>query len=834
MKKDSNVKPVNYKIDFEIDLKPLRFSGKESIVLHVAKPTNRIVLNAADLKITGATLTSDGTTLKPRVRLDKKSEELTLRLPKKIAAGDATIVVEFEGVLSDGLAGLYRSRYIDKGKTKYIATTQFEPADARRAFPCFDEPAMKATFDVSVTIANGLKAISNMPVSLEESVGKSKKRVSFERTPKMPTYLFYLGVGEFEFLEDSFEGVTIRVATTPGKSHQGAYAVDVTKKILDYYNKYFGVAYPLPKLDLIAVPDFAIGAMENWGAITFRETAILYDPKTSSKETQQTIAEIVAHELAHQWFGNLVTMKWWNDLWLNESFATWISFKTVAHLYPRWDMWNQFISMETVGALGLDSLKTSHPIEVRVKRPHELIEIFDAISYNKGASVLRMLEAYIGEDAFRKGLQTYIAKHAYANATTEDLWSALESSSTGTVKKMMDTWTKQTGYPFVSVEKEGSTIILEQKRFLLEQARDETLWYVPVRLELYKGKFLDVVLNEKKKWIAPNDEIVYMKANAGQTGFYRVRYTDALLEELKRRIADKRLGSLDRWGVQNDLYALARACDVPFEKYLEFIEAYADEDDYLVAEDVADNLYRVYVLSSGDLRAHVQERALAFYRKQFERLGWDAREGEKENDAFLRSTIITYLGVLGDADVLREAHKRFQKFTRTGALNPDLRRTVYLLEAWQGDARTYATLVSLYKKEQSPEEKKRFLLALAGSQDEALLKKTLEFSLSSAVRTQDMPAPAIVMATNPIGWALVWPWIKENWTMLRKRCGKGGNVKLIERLVETTSVLATLDAERDVRAFFNKNRTPGTEKAVAQSLERIRVNHRFLEKNGGL
>ncbi|MBI3254410.1 MAG: M1 family peptidase, partial [Nitrosarchaeum sp.] len=409
-------------------------------------------LHCAELKIKSCYVRYNGISEKAITKLDAKKEELTIIIKNKIE-GTAFVEIAFAGELNDRLLGFYRSQYKQNGKTKYLATSQFEAADARRAFPCWDEPQAKATFDISIIAENKFTAISNMPIASKKKI-KNKTIYKFAKTPIMSTYLVYLAVGEFEYLTGKIGKTQVRVITTKGNKSKGKYSLDLGKKLLLSYEKYFGIKYPLPKLDLIAIPDFASGAMENWGAITFRETILLYDPKTSSTRTKQYIAEVISHEIAHQWFGNLVTMKWWNDLWLNESFATFMATKFVDKFYPEWDLWNQFVEDAMNAAMGLDSLKNTHPIDVKVNSTSEIREIFDAISYDKGGCVLRMLEHYVGESNFQKGLKRYLADFKYKNAEGRDLWDAIGKISKMPVRVMVLTWLKQPGFPVVEIEKQ--------------------------------------------------------------------------------------------------------------------------------------------------------------------------------------------------------------------------------------------------------------------------------------------------------------------------------------------------------------------------------------------
>ncbi len=489
----ASIVPVNYELRFEPLFHNFTFNSTEIITLNLPKPTNSIMLDSAELTIKKCHVVQGTKTISAKPFLNAKNERLTIKLAKKIK-GKAKLCIEFTGILNDRLLGFYKSQYKDKkGKTKYLATTQFEAADARRAFPCWDEPAVKATFDVSLLVDKHLGAISNMPVISKKTVG-TKILYKFGRTPIMSTYLLYLGVGEFEYLYGKFK---IRIVTTKGNKNKGKLSLDFTKKFLGEYEKYFGIKYPLPKLDMIAIPDFAAGAMENWGAITFREAILLYDPKTSSTRTKQYIAEVISHEIAHQWFGNLVTMKWWNDLWLNESFATFMATKIVDKFYPEWDLWDQFLDDAMLDAMSLDALKNSHPINVDVKHPAQIREIFDAISYDKGGSILRMLENYVGIENFRKGLKHYLTKHRYSNAEGRDLWDLIGKVARKPVSSMMKKWVDQVGYPVVDVKRDNSKISLTQRRFLSDGSRSsKNRWEIPIAIE--EGNHESLVLMKSR------------------------------------------------------------------------------------------------------------------------------------------------------------------------------------------------------------------------------------------------------------------------------------------------------------------------------------------------
>ncbi len=826
-----NVVPVNYKIDFDVDMEALSFSGHEAVEIEIKKPCGSFILNTSELKIKKCSVNSKSV----RFLINEEKEELTIKFNKK-TSGNVILEVEFGAPLQGGLAGFYKSSYNTKEGKKYLATTQFEPADARRAFPCFDEPAMKSTFDISITTGKSLKAISNMPVKKEDDAGSKKKTVFFT-TPKMSTYLVYLGVGDFEFLTDKSKGVEIRFVAVNGKSNHGKFALECAKKILAYYNKYFGIEYPLSKIDLIALPDFASGAMENWGAITFREVELFFDPKINSAARKQRIVEIIAHELAHQWFGNLVTMKWWNNLWLNESFATWMSFKATDELFPEWRIWEQFAGSTTTGAFYLDALKSSHPIEVNVEKPHELNEIFDSISYNKGASLIRMIENYLGKDVFRQGVAKYIEDNKYSNAETNDLWDALSHASKIDVKKIMNSWVKITGYPVLYVKKEGTNLIIKQKRFLYlskkRQKRTSTskasvhYWKIPIKIHS-DVKDISIVMNSTSAKINLGKPPNYYVVNYGKTGFYRTMYDCDNINALKKAISRNKLSIFDKWGIQNDLFAFCRAGKMKFKKYLDFIEVFLQDKDFLVCKDVSDHLYKAYTLSNGELRGEIKLVATKFYKNIIERLGFDPVQGESENSAILRASVLISFCRMGNKDVVAEAKKRFEKREN---LHPDIRSAVYFLVAWQGDKNTYDNFFEMYRNTDIPEEKRRLMAALASFSDIKLLKETIDLAFSEHVKSQDLPILLARLFENTNSTQLAWQWTKDNWDMLEKCYGNGGNVKLLEKIVDSLAVFDKETYKKDVVKFFKKRKRNHINKSLNQALESIDINVQFAKLN---
>ena len=842
----TGVRPIGYHLVLRPDLEAFTFDGSETVEIDVIEPTTSITLNAVELKIRSCVLTPNGgkSTSPLGTTLDEKAETATFRFVDQIPKGPASLAVEFTGELNDRLRGFYRSRYTDMdGGERYLATTQFEATDARRAFPCWDEPSAKATFDVTIVVPANLEAVSNMPVESETETETGLKTVRFQQTPVMSTYLVAFVVGDLTRVERQAAGGTlVRVWATRGKEEQCRYALDVSVDLLSYFNDYFGIPYPLPKLDHLAIPDFAAGAMENWGAITYREIALLVDADNSSLAAKQRVAAIVSHEMAHMWFGDLVTMAWWDDLWLNESFASWMGDKAVDRLFPEWEIWTQFVSNDTNRGLSLDGLSSSHPIEQPVNNPAQIGELFDDISYSKGAAVLRMLEDFLEEEPFRRGLQSYLGAHEYSNARTEDLWAALGEASGQPVGAIMDTWTKQPGYPAVDAQvrrgPHNLEICLTQKRFKYEDildgaGEDDSTWHVPLAIgtsstpraasTLMEGRSTTVTIG------GPPGE--WLKINPSQTGFYRVKYPPEELERLREPIRNLDLAPPDRLGIQNDAYALARAGHNSAAHFMEIAEAYMNETDATVCADLAANLGAIDMLVRDEpCYAGFQALGRRIFKPIGDRTGWEAREGEREMDALLRSTALSQLAGYGDEDTLREGKRRFSSYIEDRAsVAADIRGVVFGAAARTGDRGVYDTVWGLYIDSDLPEEKVRLLMSLGRFERPGLLADTLHRSLSDHVRAHDTIGLFHSVATNRFGRDQAWDFLKENWPEFYRRYGEGGFALM--HLVSFTSAFTTEEKREDVERFFRDHPAPAAERTIQQSLERIRINIAWLERN---
>ncbi|KZC12138.1 Puromycin-sensitive aminopeptidase [Dufourea novaeangliae] len=831
-----DVVPCHYEIVLTPNLETFIFDGKENVHVDVKKSTDTVVLNSIDIDIKSVVFNgNDGNVISTKnIDISASEETATFIFNEKLPIGrSGHLKLEFEGEINDKMKGLYRSKYTrPDGSVKYAAVTQFESTDARCCFPCWDEPACKATFGITLNVPSGLTALSNMPVKSKVS-NDSIDTLVFERTPLMSTYLVAVVVGEFDYIEDtSSDGVLVRVYTPKSKKQQGQFALETAVKVLPYYKTYFGIAYPLPKIDLIAIADFSAGAMENWGLVTYRETCLLVDPQNTSSFRKQWIALVVAHELAHQWFGNLVTMKWWTHLWLNEGYASFVEYLCVAYLFPEYDIWTQFLTDTYTGALELDALKNSHPIEVPVCHPAEIDEIFDEISYNKGACVIRMLHDYIGECDFRTGMNLYLERHSYGNAETGDLWDALEEASNKNVRRVMSTWTEQQGFPVVQVQcrQEGNDRILSlsQERFLADGAEDpeNSIWMIPISISTSKDpteSVLTDLLDKKTKEFKVTDvpEDSWVKINPGTIGFYRTYYSQDALSLLLLAVKDRTLPPVDRLGLLDDMFAVAQAGRGSTVEVLRLMSAFQQEDNFIVWSSIDNALRKIALLLSHlDLLDWFNAFGRNLMHDIRDKLGWEAKSGESHGDTLLRSLVLERMAILNDKHTIEEAKTQF-KLHACGStpLPADLRRSVYRAVLSTGNKTYFDNMLKLYHDTDLHEEKDRILRALGAIKDETLLARVLEFSMSDKVRAQDAVYGIMSVSMTYKGRLMAWEFVKKNWQSLRDRYGGG---YLLSRLVKViTEHFVTEEQAKDVEKFFE----------VQQSLESIRLNVAWLDRD---
>lgn len=835
-----NVIPENYRITFTPDMKRFRFSGEESITVRVRRPARSIRLNAHELKVHSASVSSKGIVQKARVRLNEKEKELVLSFSKSVS-GSAVIQIKFTGIHNDGMYGFYRSSYrTSSGRQRYLLSTQFEPADARAAFPCFDEPDFKATFDVSMVIDSGFTAISNMPVRAQSKAGKGKKLVEFGTTPRMSTYLLYLGVGKYDISSGSVGKIRISILAVPGNKALTKLPLEYAKKFVAFYEDYFGIKYPLPKLDMLAIPDFSAGAMENWGAITYRETALLGDREKSPVTAKQRIAEVIAHELAHQWFGDLVTMKWWNDLWLNESFATFMSYKAMDAVFPEWKMNAQYFDDVVATAFSADALMTTHPISVPIRTPDEINQIFDNISYEKGGTVLHMIENYATKETFREGLHLYLKAHSYGNATKYDLWEAIDAASTKrrmgeSVTKVASYWIDQPGYPVINIREDKGTLELRQRRFLLVDVplKERQVWPIPVRY-IREGEKQDkfLMMNKEGMQLGLIGES-WVKLNYGQHYLYRTTYPERMLNALGERIKKLEIRGTDSWGVENDLFVMARSGKMQVADYLDFIERYCSDCDYPLDLGISQHIQWLSTMFYGTkLSERINEVSIAYHDRILDRLGWQKRPEDTNIDIMLRSAAIAGLGRAGHEATVNKAVAMFNDYVKGGKLETNLKGAVYSIAAWTGDGRRYDKFIELYKKSEMPDERQRFLQSLAIFRTDELVERTFKFAFSKDVRLQDSYVLPAILSSNPIGRYVISAWTMKNWKMLLGKYDTGTH--MLERFVTNLGVASTARERDDIRRFFarKENMRGDIRMRVAQTLEKIQANINMMRENG--
>jgi aminopeptidase N len=824
-----DVVPVRYAIDLAPDLGAKTFTGEETVEIDVRRPVQRVVLNAADLTVTTAELV-DAPQNAAAVSADAASQTVTFTFPQTLAAGAHRLHLRFSGRINPYARGLYFADYPTADGRKRMIGTQLEPADARRIFPSWDEPAFKATFELSVTVPSRFMAVSNMPVAHETALDAEHKRVSFLPTPRMSSYLVVLAAGELERLTADADGVTIGVVTTSGKTAQGRFALESAQRLLAYYDEYFGVKYPLPKLDLIAIPGGFPGAMENWGGITFFESRLLFDPAASPPALRREIFSILAHEMAHLWFGDLVTTAWWDNLWLNEGFASWMQAKAAEALHPEWEVWLHSAGSKRY-AMREDAKRTSHPIQQPVADESEAMSAFDAITYNKGQAFIRMLEAFLGEDVFRAGVQRYMHAHAYSNATTADLWSALEAVSRQPVTEIAARYTEQPGVPLIisssSCVGGGQQVELKQSRYVLHDPDAPALhWPVPVTLGTPGGKPRTLLLNGSARLTAGPCGAP-LKLNLGGIGYYHSSYDAATRAALLERFAT--LTPADQINLLDDLWALVEADQVSASEVLDLIDRLTVTSHQAVWSDVLQIVSRIDFLER-DRPGRAAFRSYARRRLQpvFDRLGWQPRANESEDDTILRASLIDTLGWFGDPQIEAEAKRRFASYlSQPSSLPPSLKDPVFTIVGRTTDARMYDRLLALARAATSTEDRVRAYNALAAARDPALARRTLALTLSSELPTA--LASRLIFGVAGAGEHpdLAWSFVRENFAALLERQSQQFGDYIAAGLLSNFS-----DPRRatELAQFAPAHATSGGRIEAARATETILINADFAAR----
>ena len=835
-----NVVPTRYDLRLEPDLTTFSFTGQETITVTVNEATTEIWMNAVELEITAVVARNEaGGRVRGQASMEDSTERCRIALDEALAPGVWRLDISFTGELNAKLRGFYRSTYKDAtGTTRTLAATQFEATDARRAFPCWDEPSFKAVFASTLAIDRALTAVSNTAI-VSERQEAGKKVVTFADTIKMSTYLVAFVVGELEASDAATVGPTpLRVWSVPGKKRLTSFGQEIAAASLAFFEQYYGCPYPGDKLDLLAIPDFAAGAMENLGAITFRETALLVDPAEATHAELERVADVVAHENAHMWFGDLVTMAWWNGIWLNEAFATFMEMLAVDDWKPEWQRWTTF-GVSRAAAFAVDGLWSTRSIEVPVSAPRDADAMFDVLTYEKGASVLRMLEQYLGPEVFRAGIREYVHRHAFANTETVDLWAALGRAANQPIPAMMDGWIFQPGFPLVTARLDNGQLVLSQQAFTYlpspppgaSSVPAERRWHVPVRVRVAsdgRAQSHSILLDgpEARVPVPPAADTVLV--NEGGHGFYRVRYTGALLDRLLGRLSE--LHAIERFNLLSDAWAISVAGLMSVPEYVEVTARFRDERDRNVWSIIVASLHALNrIIEPADrprLEALVRDRL----RNMVETLGWDARPGEDELTRQLRGDLLRAFGTLGnDAGTQARAAELYARHV-AGATSVDANVLPALIAtlAHAGDATRYDEFLGRFRSAATPQEEQRYLYALTGFRRPELLEQTLQRTVNDEIRTQDAPFVVRTLLMSVYGRELAWRFVKTNWDTMDRKYPKHG----LRRMAEGVTGLARAELERDVREFFATRKVDLGGKTLEQYLEQLHVAVTLREREG--
>ncbi len=812
------VRPTHYTLTLTPDLQAATFSGVESIDVDTSSPTNVITLNAVQIAFQSVTVTAAGKEQAATVSLDNDKEQATFTFPNQIPAGKATLHIAYTGILNNRLRGFYLS----KTSRRNYAVTQFESTDARRAFPSFDEPAFKATFSVSLVVDKGDTAISNSPIEADTpGPGAAKHTLRFFRTPPMSTYLVAFLVGDFQCSAGQQDGVAIRVCATPDKVTLTRYGVGVAEYMLHYYNHYFDIPYPLKKLDLIALPDFEAGAMENFGAITYRETDLLIDPQTASAGAEEEVALVIAHEMAHQWFGDLVTMKWWNNIWLNEGFATWMESKAVAAMHPEWKM-DQSEAASLNSTLNLDAQPTTRAIRAQADTPAEIEQMFDGISYGKAGAVLLSVENYLGAETFRQGVQKYLKAHEYGNATAEDFWNAQTAVSHKPVDAIMESLVTQPGVPVLTFgEPSGGRVSVTQQRFYLSpeiKLDSNEKWTLPVCFAAATGtKDCQVLTPATTSFQLPSSGIFF--ANAGGKGYYRSVYPADVYKQLVAGI-ETRLTAVERISLIGDEWAQTQANKATVGDYLNLVAAISGDRNDDVVETALGGVTSIYnrIAASPGEKAGLSAWIRRTFSPQLARLG-AASPSDSASMRELRAGLFGILGIYGnDPGVLAQAREIARRYlAHTDSVDPTMGLTALSISVRHGDAALFDSLQHIAETSTNPELQVGALRMLAEFQDPKLLERALAYSVSGKVRSQDAAFMLAIAMNESENRDQAWSFIQSNWDKVRTEL----TPEMGSILVRSTSNFCTAAARDQVQSFFAGHQVPATNRALRHAIEHI-------------
>jgi aminopeptidase N len=807
-----DVVPIEYALHVVPDIASRTYQGSQTIRIEVLHATSKIVMNALNIAVDSATLEGRGFARMSLAapQIDKDRQTLAFTLPRSLAPGRYTVAIAWRGVINSAPEGLYVDRYPTPGGDKLLLATMMEPAGARLLLPCWDEPAFRARFRLSVDLPSGYAAYSNMPIVKSEPLAGGLRRVAFEPTPKMASYLLALVAGDMERLAGAIDGTQIGIVTTAGKQGSAGYALDATKQLLHYYNGYFGMRYPLPKLDQIAMPGGFRGAMENWGAIVYNETVLLVDPKSSPELTRQRAHGVVAHEIAHQWFGDLVTMAWWDNLWLNESFAQWMGFKASDRFNPQWHVW-LFANERRDSAMDLDARSSTHPIQQGIDDVSRLFGVIDfRITYEKGSGVLRMLEAYLGEQPFRDGIRAYMLRHRYSNTTAADLWAALGKASGKPVARIASDWTTQPGFPVIEVDARCEAghrrITLRQEQFRLgsDEAPGERLWSVPVQIgSVGAGNGAYTLLRTRAAVLVQPRCDQPLLVDPGNVGFYRVHYAPPLLDALVAQWPNLPDGA--RFKLLADTSALVQADRTSLASYVGLLRRLGAEPRRALWHQVLSDLERLDRLSlSEPSRAPMHDFAVRLLAPRFAQLGWDEKTGESVEDRQLRGELAQALSDYGDAAVIAAGRARFARFAADpSSLPASLTDAVMHIAGSHADQATYDTLKRLAERALTSEEKFRYYRALGSALDPALAAQALQLASASEV-PQIIRNEIVADVARSDHLDAAWAYAREHADALLADTTVAGGSRYFGRIVETSASAAHADELED----FVKARLP--------------------------
>ncbi|KAJ5109188.1 hypothetical protein N7456_005863 [Penicillium angulare] len=831
-----SVRPVHYDLTLEPDLETFVFHGHVKISIDILEDTNSITLHVVELAVHDV-WASDTEILPSNIQRDEDKQTISIYRDQPFLSREtATISMKFEGKLEDKLAGFFRSSFKDgNGEDQFIAVTHMEPTYARQVFPCFDDPGLKATFAVTVRAAEKFSCLSNMDIKSVRSLDNDKKEVVFNNTPPMSTYLVTVVVGDLVVIETDSYRVPVRLFAAAGTEldRLGKFGLDLSVKTLDFYDKEFESPYPLPKLDIVAVPDFT-------GLVLYNDARLLLDSASAPVQYQQQVAMLIFHELAHQWFGNLVTMEYWDGLWLNEGFADWMSFYACNAFYPEWDARKMYVAGGLQRGLALDGLRSSHPVQTPILGDSDIGQIFDDISYQKGACILTMVTRALGEDVFLRGVVEYLRRYAYSNARTEDLWIVLSETSGQDAAGIMEIWTRKVGFPVLTVteDEKSKTVHIKQSRFLstgdLQPDEDETIYPVPLAVRTKDGIDMDLTLKTREATI-PLTDLDFFKINANHSGFYRTSYSPERLKKLSEATSSSYFTVEDHVGLIADTAALAAAGYQKTSSFLGLLDTLKQDTEPVVWSQA---LASLAAIRSAWIQVPQTDDALKYLERQVignkaNQLGWIISESDSAVIRKFKTLLFYRAALAGDENVKKSAEDMFRQYNagNQSSIHPDLREAVFSSVISTGGKDEYDAILDLYHAAQTSNERAYALAALGHTRDPDLIQHTMTMLLNE-VRLHEILIPLTTLSTHTNGISAIWDWLTGNWPVIRERLMTG--LVMLGRVIHVcTKGFTTEEKLQEVKIFFEKSETQGLEKSVQQALDEIRTKSRWVERDSG-